>query len=248
MNAAAVELRPLSQHEEFQRCVELQKIIWGFNDVDVVPLRLFVVASKVGGQVFGAFDSGQMIGFVMAIPGYRHGRSYLHSHMAAVLPDYQGQGIGRRLKLLQREDALERGIELIEWTFDPLAFGNAYFNIERLGAIVRRYVRNQYGRTSSPLHGGLPTDRLVAEWWLNSPRVEAVVRGERVAHPAGAERIIVPQWIHELKGTDLPAAESLQTEVRTQFESWLGRGYAVVGFEHEASGGAYLLEPYQEPR
>ena len=248
MNAARVELRPLSQHEEFQRCVELQKIIWGFDDVDVVPLRVFVVASKVGGQVFGAFDAGQMIGFVMAIPGYRHGRSYLHSHMAAVLPDYQGQGIGRRLKLQQRDDALARGMELIEWTFDPLAFRNAHFNIERLGAIMRRYVHNQYGRTSSPLHGGLPTDRLVAEWWLRTPRVEAVVGGERVPRPAGAERIHVPQRIHELKTSDAPAAEKLQGEVRRQFEEMLGRGYAVIGFEHAAAGGTYLLEPFQEPR
>jgi len=248
MSAAEVELRPLAQHEEFQHCVELQKIIWAFDDVDVVPLRLFVVASKVGGQVFGAFDAGQMIGFVMAIPGYRHGRSYLHSHMAAVLPDYQGQGIGRRLKLKQREDALARGIELIEWTFDPLAFPNAHFNIERLGAIMRRYVRNQYGRTSSPLHGGLPTDRLVAEWWLKAPRVEAVIRGERLPHPAGAQRIHVPQRIHELKTSDLSAAEKLQTEVREQFENWLGRGYAVSGFEHSEAGGTYLLVPHQEPR
>lgn len=248
MKAAGVELRPLTQHQEFQRCVELQKIIWSFEDVDIVPLRLFVVASKVGGQVFGAFDSKQMVGFVMAIPGYRHGRSYLHSHMAAVLPDHQGQGIGRRLKLMQREDALARGIELIEWTFDPLAFRNAHFNIERLGGIMRRYVHNQYGRTSSPLHGGLPTDRLVAEWWLKTPRVEAVVRGERLAHPAGAERILVPQRIHELKTIDLPAAEKLQTEVREQFENWLGRGYGVIGFEHGEAGGTYLLEPYREPR
>ena len=248
MNGARVELRPLSQHEQFQRCVELQKIVWGFDDVDIVPLRLFVVASKIGGQVFGAFDAGAMIGFVMAIPGYRHGRSYLHSHMAAVLPDYQGQGIGRQLKLLQREDALARGMELIEWTFDPLAFRNAHFNIERLGAIMRRYVHNQYGRTSSPLHGGLPTDRLVAEWWLNTPRVEAVVRGERVPHPAVAERIHVPQRIHELKASDAPAAEKLQADVRRQFEEMLGRGYAVIGFEHDDTGGTYLLELFQEPR
>jgi len=246
--AAALEIRPLTELDEFQRCVELQKIIWGFDDVDVVPLRLFVVASKVGGQVFGAFDAGQMIGFVMAIPGYRYGRSYLHSHMAAVLPDYQGQGIGRRLKLLQREDALARGMELIEWTFDPLAFRNAHFNIERLGAIMRRYVPNQYGRTSSPLHAGLPTDRLVAEWWLKTPRVEAVVRGERLPHRAGAQRIHVPQRIHELKSSDLSLAEKLQAEVRAQFEQWLGRGYAVIGFEYDEDGGTYFLEPYQEPR
>ncbi len=243
--AAAVEIRALTELDEFQRCVELQKIIWGFEDVDVVPLRLFVVAMKIGGQVFGAFDAQVMVGFVMAVPGYRNGRIYMHSHMAAVLPDYQSRGIGRQLKLKQREDALGRGIDLLEWTFDPLAFRNAHFNIERLGAVMRRYVRNQYGRTTSPLHGGLPTDRLVAEWGLATPRVEAVVRGEKVAHPADAERIHVPAALHEVKKTDRAAAEKMQSEVRQQFEDWFGRGYAVIGFESDETGGTFLLTPYK---
>lgn len=245
MSGEEIVIRPLTALEEYQRCVELQKLIWGFDDVDTVPLRLFVVASKVGGQVFGAFDGKTMIGFVMAVPGYRHGRSYLHSHMAAVLPDYQRHGIGRRMKLKQREDALARGMELVEWTFDPLAFRNAHFNIERLGAIMRRYVRNQYGLTSSPLHGGLPTDRLVAEWWLATPRVEAMVRGEKAPHAAGAVRVQVPAAIHEVKKSDLAAAEKMQGEVREQFEHWFSRGYAATGFVLEESGGTYLLEPYE---
>ena len=243
--AAALEIRPLTELDEFQRCVELQKIIWGFEDVDVVPLRLFVVAMKIGGQVFGAFDAKEIVGFVMAVPGYRNGRIYMHSHMAAVLPDYQGRGIGRQLKLKQREDALSRGIDLLEWTFDPLAFRNAHFNIERLGAIMRRYVRNQYGRTSSPLHAGLPTDRLVAEWWLAAPRVEAIIRGQRAIHSPSAERIHVPAAIHEIKMRDLAAAEKMQSDVREQFERWFADGYAVTGYRLDASGGTFLLEPYQ---
>ena len=118
---------------------------------------LFVVASKVGGQVFGAFEGGQMIGFLVAIPGILpDGRPYLHSHMLGVQPEYRDRGVGRRLKLAQREDALERGIELVEWTFDPLELKNAYFNIERLGAIVRRYVDNQYGVTAARCTAGCP--------------------------------------------------------------------------------------------
>src|SRR6202012_2433270 len=100
---------------------------------------------------------------------------YLHSHMLAVLPEYRNAGLGRRLKLAQRDDALSRGFDLMEWTFDPLEIKNAYFNLERLGAIARRYNVNQYGITSSPLQGGLPTDRLVAEWWLKSKRVEQLL-------------------------------------------------------------------------
>ena len=243
MSEAAVDIRLCTTVEEFARCLDLQKTIWGFDDIDLVPLRMFVVASKIGGQVFGAYDGSAMVGFVLALPGYRQGRVYFHSHMAAVLPDYQGRGIGRGLKLRQREDALARGIDLIEWTFDPLELKNARFNIERLGVIVCRYVRNQYGRTSSPLHGGLPTDRLVAELWLRTPRVEAVVRGGAVLHNPGCQSVRVPAAIAQLKKTDRAAAEKVQTEVREQFEKWLSTGHAVSGFVLDADGGTYLLEP-----
>jgi len=239
-----VEVRACTAIEEFARCVELQKAIWGFSDVDLVPLRMFVVASKIGGQVFGAFEGAEMIGFAMAVPGWRHGRPYLHSHMAAVLPARQNRGVGRQLKLQQREDALARGIELIEWTFDPLELKNARFNLERLGVIARRYVANQYGRTSSPLHGGLPTDRLVAEWWLRSPRVEAIVRGQPLPHNTSAEAVRVPVEIAELKKSDPKAAEKIQSQVRQQFEAWLGHNYAVTGITVDALHGAYLLEPF----
>jgi predicted GNAT superfamily acetyltransferase len=260
-----VAIRRIDELKDLERCIELQKLIWGFEDIDIVPLPMFVVAAKVGGQVFGAFDGEQMVGFVMAVPGYRHGHPYLHSHMAALLPEYQGQGIGRQLKL-RRADALDRGIKLVEWTFDPLEFRNAYFNFQRLGVIARRYVRNQYGVTSSPLHGGLPTDRLAVEWWLASsplhgglptdrlavewwldtPRVEAIIQA-RPAEPTGPqERIHVPNAIHEKKQSERSAALKMQAEVREQFESWFGQGYAVTGFEPDDAGGAYLLEPFKD--
>jgi len=246
MSGDQVAVRPLHELKHLERCVELQKIIWGFEDIDVVPLPMFVVAAKVGGQVFGAFDGEEIVGFAMAVPGYRHGRLYLHSHMVAALPAYQGKGIGRRLKLRQRAEALGRGIELVEWTFDPLEFRNAHFNLERLGVIVRRYVRNQYGVTTSPLHGGLPTDRLVAEWWLASPRVHALVEGTPASGGAQRQPILVPRAIHEKKTTDREAAVKMQAEVREQFESFFGRGYAVTGFERDPAGGVYLLEPFKE--
>ena len=99
--------------------------------------------------------------------------------MMGVLPEYRNRGVGRLLKLAQRDDAIKTGINLIEWTFDPLELKNAFFNIERLGAIVRRYVPNQYGTTTSHLHGGLPTDRCVAEWHVSSIRVADILSGER---------------------------------------------------------------------
>jgi predicted GNAT superfamily acetyltransferase len=248
MSADTIAIRPLVAPEEFEQGVEMQKTVWGFEDVDLVPLRLFVVAAKIGGQVFGAFDGAQMVGFVMSLPAYRNRRAYLHSHMTAVAPAYQGQGLGRRLKLEQRREAMARGVELVEWTFDPLEFRNAYFNLERLGVTCCRYVRNLYGRTSSPLHGGLPTDRLVAEWWLAAPRVEAALRGERKPHRAEAERVLVPAAIHEVKKHDPATGEQMQSEVREQFEKWFGRGYTVTGFEPGEAGGTYLLEPFRREK
>src|ERR1700724_1701669 len=176
MSTDSVLLRRCHGIEDFRACVALQKEVWNFSDAELVPLRIFVVAEKVGGQVMGAFAGTEMVGFALSVPGTRSGHIYLHSHMLAVRKDHRNGGLGRRLKLLQREDALARGIELIEWTFDPRAIQNAYLNLEKLGAIARRYNINQYGITSSPLQGGLPSDRLIAEWWLRSKRVNTVLQ------------------------------------------------------------------------
>jgi len=244
---AAIAVRPLTTEAEFQSAVELQKTIWGFNDIELLPARLFVVATKVGGQAFGAFDGNRMIGFCLAIPGLKPGgSSYLHSHMLGVLPEYRDAGVGRLLKLKQREDALARGIQLVEWTFDPLEIKNAYFNMERLGTIVRRYVRNQYGTTTSPLHGGLPTDRCVAEWWIASPRVKAIVNGnEPPARPEIVERLSVPADIAMLKHQEPKRARQIQHELSNRFESNFARGLAVVGVERSPEAGTYLFGKWE---
>ena len=246
MSEPAMQIRPCKTHEEFAACVEIQQVAWGFNDLDLVPKDIFIVAAKTGGQVFGAFDGARQVGFAIAFPAQREGRFYLHSHMLAVLPDYRDRGIGRQLKLRQRADALGRGIKLIEWTFDPLALKNAHLNLVRLGAIVRRYVRDHYGRTSSPLHAAVPTDRLVAEWWLDSPRVEAIIHGERPPKPPQGERIGILRAIDELRHKDPPAAERVHAETRLAFESLLGKGYAATGFAFDEENGYYLLEPYSD--
>src|SRR4051794_11780165 len=148
-----IEIHELKAHSEFAEVVRLQREIWGFQDVELLPLRLFVVASKIGGQLLGAFAGASMIGFCLCIPGLKPGgKAYLHSHMLGVLPSYRNTGLGRRMKLKQRQFALAGSVDLIEWTFDPLEIKNAFFNTERLGAIARRYVHNQYGTTSSHLH------------------------------------------------------------------------------------------------
>jgi predicted GNAT superfamily acetyltransferase len=249
VSAAAVELRRCHGIEEFRACVALQKEVWNFTDAELVPLRMFVVADKVGGQVMGAFDGGVMVGFALSVPGTRTGHVYLHSHMLAVRKDHRNSGLGRRLKLMQREDAMTRGIELIEWTFDPLEIKNAYLNLEKLGAISRRYNINQYGITSSPLQGGLPSDRLIAEWWLKSKRVETLL--EKGKNPAiqAESSISVPAQIYDWKAAAETRAKAQQVQERNreQFLRAFSHGLAVLGYERDAeSNGKFLLGRWDE--
>src|SRR5437660_612414 len=238
VSAATVELRRCHGIEEFRACVALQKEVWNFTDAELVPLRMLVGADKVGGQVMGAFDGDLMVGFALSVPGTRTGHVYLHSHMLAVRKDHRNSGLGRRLKLMQREDALARGIELIEWTFDPLEIKNAYLNLEKLGAIARRYNINQYGITSSPLQGGLPSDRLIAEWWLKSKRVETLL--EKGKNPAiqAESSVSVPAQIYDWKAAAETRAKAQQVQERNreQFLRAFSRGLAVLGYERDAEG------------
>jgi predicted GNAT superfamily acetyltransferase len=167
--------------------------------------------------------------------------------MVGVLREYQDRGVGRLLKLAQRDDAIARGIGLIEWTFDPMQLKNAHFNLAKLGAIVRRYLPNVYGRTSSPLHAGLPTDRLVAEWWLKSDHVKRVLSGHGPSSGNGSStRISLPSNIRQVCAEDPARAESIQSEVRQQFSQQFVAGRAAVGFEFAGDAGSYVLELYED--
>ena len=249
-SSAEIVVRQCHGLEEFQACYELQRRVWGNSDIDV-PVPVFVVADETGGQVLGAFlgpGTGvkSLIGFTMAVAGWRDGAPFLHSHMTAVLGEYRDQGVGRKLKLLQREDALARGIGLVEWTFDPLEVKNAYFNLVRLGAIARRYLPNCYGITNSPLHGGLPTDRLVAEWRLRSPRAVAAARGAEAfvpgVPPAGSQTILVPSELPQMKRDSPAEALQAQARIRDEFQHWIALGYAATSMQVNAEGGKYTLE------
>jgi predicted GNAT superfamily acetyltransferase len=209
---------------------------------------MFLLASRIGGQVMGAFAGGTMAGFAMALPGYRHGHPYLHSHMVGVLPEFRNLGLGRKLKLAQREDALARGFELMEWTFDPLEIKNAHLNIARLGAIIRRYKRNFYGPSSSPLQGGLPTDRVYAEWWLRSRRVCSVLASEQPQFEV-LEQVNVPAEIYQWKASDTKRAEALRIQANnaSALEDAFARGHSVLGYQRNSEGdGSFLLGVWDE--
>ena len=230
-----------------QAALNLQRDVWHFNENELVPVRLFVVGEKIGGHVLGAFDGDRMVGFAYGLPGYRNGRAYLHSHMLGVDEAYRNTGVGRALKLFQREIALKQGFDLVEWTFDPLEIKNAFLNIEKLGAIARRYTLNQYGITSSPLQGGLPSDRLYAEWWITSNRVLTLLEtGTRPPIEADGH-IDVPADIYAWKAAKDPRAAEVQSRNRDMFLNSFGAGKSVLGYERDAAGnGRFLLGRWDE--
>jgi chorismate synthase len=169
-----LQIRPVTDIEECRQVAALERDIWSYPDSeDVVPPPVLIVSVKRGGILLGAFDAaGAMKGFVYSMPSVKDGQLAQWSHMLGVLPEARGSGLGARLKLAQREAALEAGIGLIEWTFDPLQALNAHFNFSKLGVVVGEYEENAYGSSSSPLHAGTPTDRFIAEWHLTRPHVE----------------------------------------------------------------------------
>lgn len=237
------DVRSCRGSEELEACVALQIAIWGYDEMDVIPRRMFTVAQRIGGQVMGAFTAEDTLaGFAMAIPGIRDGAPYLHSHMLAVEPKFRNAGLGRRLKLAQREDALKRGIRLMEWTFDPLEIKNSFFNIKKLGAITRSYTPNFYGVSSARIQGGRPTDRLHAEWWLDSERVNETLAGRRAPQGEVEMRIELPhevmQWKESAEGAE--QAMALQKANQARFEEAFARGLAVTGFSRDQEGNGWF--------
>jgi predicted GNAT superfamily acetyltransferase len=241
-----IQVRKCEKLEEFQCCVELQRQIWGEADLEVEPVTMFVVSAHTGGQVLGAFDGGRIIGYTLAVAGLREGAPFLHSHMTGVLNGYRDRGVGRMLKLFQRDEALSRGIRLIQWTFDPLELRNAHFNLNRLGAICREYLPNLYGVTTSPLHRGLATDRLLVEWRLDSARVVAAIKN-LVKEPVEAPAVIeLPAELERWQQENAPEIKTVQARMREEFTKWFAKGYAAVGLRAGKGSPAYLLAPWSD--
>lgn len=241
-----IQVRKCETLEEFHCCVELQRQIWGEADLEVEPVTLFVVAAHSGGQVLAAFDSGRMIGYTLAVVGLQDGVPYLHSHMTGVVRDYRDRGVGRMLKLFQRDEALSRGIRLIQWTFDPFELRNAHFNLNRLGAICRKYLPNLYGTTTSPLHRGMATDRLLVEWRLDSARVAAAIQN-LVKEPVEAPAIIeLPAELERWQEENAPGVRKTQDRLREEFTKWFAKGYAAVALRTGPGNRAYCLTPWSD--
>jgi predicted GNAT superfamily acetyltransferase len=214
----SLRIRDLRGLDDYRAVVELEKAIWNYTDLaDVITVPAFIITVKRGGILIGAFDTAdRIVGFAFSIVGMKDGRPTQWSHMMGVLPEYRRGGLGRTLKLAQRDRAIAAGFALMEWTFDPLQTLNAHLNFRKLGVVCHEYVENLYGESTSALHRGTPTDRFVVEWWLQEPHVErrlAAVEGLTMRASDVADAPLVNQTAAAERWTK-PAAADLSLDAR----------------------------------
>jgi predicted GNAT superfamily acetyltransferase len=242
-----VILRDLHHIDEFRQVVDLERQIWEYTDsADVVSVPVFIITVKRGAILIGAFDERDgMVGFVYSLVGMKNGKPMQWSHMAGVLPEYRGQGLGRDLKLAQRQRALDAGFDLVEWTFDPLQATNAHLNFRRLGVVCDEYAENIYGESSSALHRGTPTDRLVVQWNIRDARVERclMMDANAVAADEDSAWVDIPAGFTEIQRAAPETALDWRIRTRQTFLKHFADGYRIVDFELRKNdgGGRYLL-------
>lgn len=229
-------IRDLAGMDEFLAAEALQRTVWGADDLPD-PADLMMVIQHEGGLVAGAFNGSDLVGYVFGFP--TRDPAIQHSHRLAVHPGKRGGGLAVQLKWYQRQWCLQRGITLVRWTFDPLRRTNAHLNIGRLGAIVRTYHCDYYGEMKG-INAGLPSDRVLAEWFLNDARVAALAAGEAASMPAGTiKRISIATHIDGLLASDPDLAMAERLRVRAEMTALLSNGFTVVGFDN--AGSSYLL-------
>lgn len=244
-----ITIRECVTVEEFDACVALQREAFGLPELELSPRRHLIVTRSAGGWTLGAFEGRRLVGFVLTQVALRGGGEVIgYSHMMAVAGDCQNRGVGSRLKWAQRERALAEGRRFVRWTWDPMQSRNAYFNLNRLGVVVRRYAENFYGTDYSTATGefgrpyGIDSDRLIAEWELDSPRVEALARGERAPDPgAPAAAVRIPPNWGALLREDPAEARREQLRVREEFRRALAAGLHCAGFERDPERPRYLF-------
>lgn len=247
VNGGEIEIRECTRVEELAGCVALQRAVFALPEVEISPVRHFVVTMHAGGFTLGAFHGDRFVGFVLSVPAFLHGERAFYSHMAAVDPEYQSHGIGARLKWAQRDRALEEGVRFIKWTFQPVQARNAYFNLEKLGARVARYAPDFYGTDyatspDQPAELGLESDRLIAEWRLTSGKVLSLASGgTHIETRKPARRIVTTNdWPRMVSETPKEAVR-FQSRVKEEFLEALGEGLSCEGFERHADEPAFLL-------
>jgi predicted GNAT superfamily acetyltransferase len=242
-----IKIRECTTLEEMAACVDLQREVFALPEIELSPVRHFVVTKNAGGFILGAFSGGELIGFVLSVPAFLRGERAFYSHMTAVRVGFQSHGVGAKLKWTQRLRALELGVEYVKWTFEPWKARNAYFNLEKLGAIVSEYQPNFYGTDYSTAvqtsnKTGLASDRLFAEWHLNSEKVEKLAAGEKyfeTREPAGF--VEVPNDWLALVAESPEKALAEQSRIQKEFEKAFAVGAVGRSFDRDENHPKYLL-------
>src|SRR4051812_31760526 len=242
-----LEIRECTSLDEFEECVQIQREVFALPEAELSPVRHLVVTKNAGGFVIGAYDGERLAGFVLSVPAFLRGERAFYSHMTGVRAEYQSLGVGARLKWAQHDRSLAEGVKYVKWTFEPVKTRNAYFNLEKLGAIVREYKPNFYGTdyaTSAHVGQsiGLESDRLFAEWHLESPKVRSLAAGEQYKQTQEPEAVveIMNDWYGLVK-SEPEKALAEQHRIRDEFTAAFGRGLVTRGFRRDEERPAYLL-------
>lgn len=243
----SVEIRECVTLTEFAACVDLQRDVFSLPEVELSPVRHFVVTRNAGGFILGAYSDHELIGFVLSVPAFLRGEKAFYSHMTAVRADFQSLGVGAQLKWGQRDRAIALGVRYVKWTFEPWKARNAYFNLEKLGAEMREYERNFYGvdhATAAQVgkNVGLASDRLFAEWDLTCEKVETLAAGKKFVEKRKlAGKVEVPNDWSALLAKDTDDAIHAQDRIRQDFETAFANGLVARGFFRDKEHPAYLL-------
>ncbi len=247
MTKDKIIIREAAAIEELNDCVALQREVFALPELEISPVRHFIVTKHAGGFTLGAFAENKLVGFVLSVPAFCGGERFFYSHIAGVLPAFQSCGIGAQLKWAQREKALSENVKFIKWTFQPVQARNAFFNLEKLGAIVREYKPNYYGTdySSSNKQGkkiGLDSDRLFAEWNLESEKVEKLAKGEKfVENGEIVQTIKIPNDWNALLSSDAKFAKSEQTRIKNEFQNAFAENLICRNFVRDEQSPKYLL-------
>ena len=242
-----IEIRECASVEELTECVALQREVFALPEIEISPVRHFIVTHHAGGFTLGAFAESKLVGFVLSVSAFFGNEKFFYSHMTAVTVNYQSSGIGARLKWAQRRWALEKGVNYIKWTFQPVQARNAFFNLEKLGAIVRSYEPNFYGTDYSTSQDqskrvGLDSDRLFAEWHLEGEKVKQLAKGEEFIETGEAVRKIeIPNDWNALVKNNPEKAVAEQARVKEEFQAAFADKLIGRGFERSETNPKYLL-------
>ncbi|MBI3654405.1 MAG: hypothetical protein HY231_25535 [Acidobacteria bacterium] len=240
-----ITIRECVTSKDFQQCIELERLIWNDDDIDIMPIRLYMISRNCNAPTFGAFNGfGHLLGFVHTAIALINRQAVYHSHLAGVVEEMRHQDIGYRLKLAQREHAIAAGVVMIFWSFDPLQSRNAHFNINKLGAIIRAYKENYYGEgVSSVFDSHLPSDRVIAEWWIQSPHVDSTLAGQRPLVESPTVAVEIPDHIEAVREQSLDEHIKWRMKTRENFLQALDKGRIVRGFvrDMEKRSSSYLF-------